>query len=653
MSDHQPDDDAPWPDEAPAWLDEDAAQAPPLSMISGEEAGGPPEEDPWAGSPATAEATPRAEAPAAVEAEVAADPARLTELLSTRFGHPGFRTGQEAVVRHVAAGKDALVVMPTGAGKSLCYQLPALARGGLTIVVSPLIALMKDQVDALREVGVAAAYVNSSLDPSERQAVMEDAENGRLTLLYIAPERFRSKGFARRVGNLTVGLFVIDEAHCLSQWGHDFRPDYLRLGKARESLGTPPTVALTATATREVREDILKVLELRDPEVFVTGFDRPNLRVDVEPCHSKRDKDLLVVDLIRSGPLPAIVYCATRKSVDRVSEALREAGVRGVERYHGGMGSEARTRVQDDFMAGRVQVVAATNAFGMGIDKEDLRLVVHYEVPRTLEAYYQEIGRAGRDGKPARAVLLFRPQDRHVQEFLIDQNHPPEWAVTAVWDALQATGENPVFRSHRALAEAVTGSLTERMVGTAMQVLDKEGFLRRLPIREGLAEIEFLKGASAAPRREGLPKKLWEALEELRLAGGHPFEAGPVADASPGGGNSVPVHLPTLVGALGVERWRSFWRSTPSWTSTSRPTRPAASASSTSSTASSTSPAPGCAAGQPCGATSVTMPRRIAAIAVTTATAEPGHGARPSSSPVRRRPWSARCSAATPACAAE
>ena len=500
------------------------------------------------------------------------DRSRLLELLHETFGHREFRPGQEPVIRHVAAGRDALVVMPTGAGKSLCYQLPAVFRGGVTLVVSPLIALMKDQVDAMTALGVPTTFINSSISPDERNHRMEQVRAGEIRLLYVAPERFRGGGFARRLAGVDVRLFVIDEAHCLSQWGHDFRPDYLRLGDVRKELGNPPTVAATATATQQVRDDILQTLQLHQPGVFVTGFDRTNLRLKVVPARSRKGKEeLLDVEVARMGR-PLLVYCATRRSVESVQRRLSGRG-EAVAMYHGGLDADERTRVQNAFMTGRVPVVAATNAFGMGIDKADIRGVVHFDIPRTIEAYYQEIGRAGRDARPSDITLLYKHGDRSIQEFFIDNNHPPEWVVISTWQALEADGGNPVFRSHDALAKEVGNRATDSMVAASLIVLEREGWLRRLPVREGLAQITFQEDDQGAPTRAGLPKELWEELCRLRARGGHPLEnyydvPPPRTDDFAGGDEveagdrdrrlpqHMAAHLPTLCEVMKVERPR-------------------------------------------------------------------------------------------------
>ena len=435
----------------------------------------------------------------------------LQQLLSDRFGFPAFRAGQQEIVEHIAQGHDALVVMPTGAGKSLCYQLPALARGGTTIVVSPLIALMKDQVDGLLDHGIRATFLNSSIDRHEYEARTQAVMRGEVELLYVAPERF-TPSFVRWCRRLDVRLFAVDEAHCLSQWGHDFRPDYLRLGHVREALGTPPAVALTATATPRVQEDIVRTLRLDRGRTFIRGFDRENLVLEVVEVSGKREKDGMLKELVGSGP--ALVYCATRKNVERACTALREDGVRA-GLYHAGLDPSQRTRIQEEFMAGRVPVVVATNAFGMGIDKRDIRTIVHYDMPGTVEAYYQEIGRAGRDGRMSRAALLYHPVDRRIHEFFIDNAHPPSEWVHMVWSWLLRQGTNPVFASLEAVADALPPEAGDRAAASCVYILVREGMLRRIAPSDRSAWIE-LRRLPSAPI-EGQRGAVWGRIAEREL----------------------------------------------------------------------------------------------------------------------------------------
>src|SRR2546422_4679458 len=361
----------------------------------------------------------------------------LSEALKEHFGYDTFRKGQEAIVRSVLSGRPTIAILPTGGGKSLCFQLPALLLEGTTVVVSPLIALMKDQVDSLRARGIAAAGIHSGLGAAERAAAESDLAAGGLRLVYIAPERLASGAFRAVLARLRIARLVVDEAHCISQWGHDFRPDYGRLGGLRGELGVP-AAAFTATATPDVRADIARQLGLSDPLEMVTGFERPNLTLAVEACRSRADKASVLERLLRDVGPPGIIYAATRKNVEIWAEYLEERGLRA-GRYHAGLADAERTRVQDDFFAGRLDAIAATNAFGMGVDKKDLRFVAHADVPGSLEAYYQEVGRAGRDGLPARGVLFFGPADVRTQEFFLAGSNPPPEVFRRVW-ALMAEG---------------------------------------------------------------------------------------------------------------------------------------------------------------------------------------------------------------------
>lgn len=346
----------------------------------------------------------------------------LRKQLETRFGLDDFRPAQREVIEQVLAGRDVLCVMPTGAGKSLCYQLPAAIQGGLTIVVSPLISLMEDQVQRLRDEGIAATVINSTISPMLQRKILAALRKGYEGLLYVAPERFFAESFQDVMATLRPRLFAIDEAHCISQWGHDFRPEYSRLGEVRQRLGNPPTIALTATATHDVRQDIIQQLGLRDPQVFVTGFDRSNLIYESRKVSRIAEKNATLLDLLRREPGSCIIYCATRRTVDTltdlVAHSLRD---RSVFAYHAGMDMAARTANQEQFMQTPGAIAIATNAFGMGINKPDVRAVIHYNIPGTLEAYYQEAGRAGRDGRTSRCTILFSYQDRRTQEFFIDQ----------------------------------------------------------------------------------------------------------------------------------------------------------------------------------------------------------------------------------------
>jgi ATP-dependent DNA helicase RecQ len=400
-------------------------------------------------------------------------------ILRERFHFPGFRKYQEEIIDTLLAKHDVVVVMPTGSGKSLCYQLPALLLDGVTVVISPLIALMKDQVDGLLQNQVPATFINSVLIPSEQRQRLREVQQGKYKLVYIAPERFRNPGFMEGIQSCRVSLFAVDEAHCVSEWGHDFRPDYLRLKGAVERLGHPPVAALTATATPDVRRDIITQLGLRQPSTFVAGFDRPNLHFQVKKVEGEADKIDAILDLLRKKVHRGIIYAATRKNVEALTQALQSRGYK-VGSYHAGMEMVARKVVQDRFMEGTLPVVVATNAFGMGIDKADLRFVIHYDIPGSLEAYYQEVGRAGRDGKPATCLLLFNYADTFTQEFFIDGSYPPRDMIERVYQVLCDIGTDEVEMTQKALAERLGRTRSNEMaVSSCLKILEKAGYIER------------------------------------------------------------------------------------------------------------------------------------------------------------------------------
>ncbi len=416
-------------------------------------------------------------------------PVNLEEALKQHFGFHAFREGQRDVVETLLSGQDALVVMPTGGGKSLCYQLPALLLPGVTLVVSPLIALMKDQVDGLAERSLPATFINSALDMEEAWERLQGLARGAYKLVYVAPERFKNERFLAALAKAKVSLFAVDEAHCISQWGHDFRPDYMKIKDAVERVGRPPVAAFTATATPRVKDDIRKQLFSRDTREFFVGFDRKNLFFRVEPVGGNDEKLGEILDTIERLGLvakgkpahrgSAIVYCATRKNVERVAEVLRAQKV-PVVAYHAGLKDDRRKEVQDLFMADDAPVVVATNAFGLGIDKPDIRAVLHHDIPGSVESYYQEAGRAGRDGEPATCTLLFNQADTRTQEFFIDLANPRRAAVEETWRILTSAREDIQDVDLDWLAERLPGESRTISAESCIKLLEREGYLVRL-----------------------------------------------------------------------------------------------------------------------------------------------------------------------------
>jgi ATP-dependent DNA helicase RecQ len=436
------------------------------------------------------------------------------------FGIARMRPGQEEVMRSVLEGRDTLAVMPTGAGKSLCYQLPGLHLPGTTVVISPLISLMKDQVDKLGVAGLEAAQLNSALTAGERRESIGHIEREESDFVFTTPERFVDPAFLETLGKNRIDFVVVDEAHCISEWGHDFRPAYLALGEAVRTLGSPPVLALTATATNEVMLDIAKHLNLRNARVITTGIYRPNLRYEVARVTNELEKRESLVRLMRETDGVGIIYAATVKAVEALAEFF-EGSEFAVAKYHGKLPARERKENQERFMAGGLKAMIATNAFGMGIDKPDIRFVAHYHMPGSLEAYYQESGRAGRDGDAARCVLLFQLEDRRTQQFFLGGSHPKFDDVLAVHNALLA------LRAHESPAELAAvqdgaSTVAETKVRVVLSLLKELKLVRELRgarFRLSRAEVSREELEEAARRCEELGERDREKLERMMLYG--------------------------------------------------------------------------------------------------------------------------------------
>lgn len=439
----------------------------------------------------------------------------LKSLLNQYYGFNSFRPGQEEIINDILAGKNVIGVMPTGGGKSLCFQLPALMMDGVTIVISPLIALMKDQVDNLRSKNIPASFINSSILPAQIQERLDKVKKGECKLLYIAPERFYSREFTEQLKNIKISLFAIDEAHCISEWGHDFRPSYLRLRSAIELLGKPPVLALTATATLEVREDIKKQLGIPDASGYITGFDRPNLRYCAIKCNDQgKMENILNYTQENSGP--GIIYMGTRQKVENMANFLEDYGISAYG-YHAGMAPEDRTKIQDDFMNEKKKIIVATNAFGLGIDKPNIRFVIHFDLPGTLESYYQESGRAGRDGNPSDCILFYSPQDRFLREFFLQGENPSAKIINEIYSILKAQVDDPILFTYKDITRQLSESVPEMAVSAALKIFEHHSIIERPEEKNITAYLKFLKPEREVKELSGTKSKIQQRIMDYLI----------------------------------------------------------------------------------------------------------------------------------------
>lgn len=433
----------------------------------------------------------------------------LREKLSAHFGFRQFRPGQARVVRAALEGRDVVVIMPTGSGKSLCFQLPGMELQGITLVISPLIALMKDQVDRLREQGIRASFINSTLSAEELREVEADITSGQIDFVYTTPERIAVPEYREILTRRPIDLFVVDEAHCVSQWGHSFRPDYLSLGVAVKHLGNPPVLALTASATDEIIADIIEQLGIPEAEVVHTGFYRPNIALRIVGVEGEAEKDSrLIQGIHREGP--GIVYAATTGAVDRIAESLQGIGVK-VAAYHGRMSAKRRKESQDRFMSGDVNVMVATNAFGLGIDKPNIRFVIHYHMPGSVEAYYQEIGRAGRDGLPAEAVAFYAADDEKLQKFLAATPYPDDSDLVNAYHAIELAIDQQLNASTTAIFSK--SPLPKNRMKVCLALFESKG----VTMQEKRGQHRLLKPDLTRDQLEGIGQSARLRAERLTI----------------------------------------------------------------------------------------------------------------------------------------
>jgi len=455
---------------------------------------------------------------------------RALSFIKRVFGFQNFRFGQREILEAILAGEDALIIMPTGGGKSLCYQVPAFLRSGIILVISPLIALMKDQVDSLRVLDLPVTAIHSLMRLKQQDEVLADIAAGKVKLVYVAPERLRSRYFIDTLKRNKVSMVAVDEAHCISQWGHDFRPAYLKIRQALERLGRPQVVALTATATERVRSDVIRQLGLRTPEQFITGFDRRNLFWEVLQTNNEKEKQRVISERLNRLSGATLIYTGTRKKVESIVSKLGQQNIKA-EAYHAGLEEVERTSVQERFMEGRSDLVVATNAFGMGIDRSDIRMVIHHAFPGTMEAYYQEGGRAGRDGEPATCLLLYNASDRRLQEFFIEARYPARKTIFSVYKVLKQRPEDLVWLTYREIAGMCSERFSELAVASCVKILEDAGVVQRLNRYDNRAELflhvtpqEFLTTLSPrAKNKRNLIRTLQHLYDEQELIDGVQF----------------------------------------------------------------------------------------------------------------------------------
>ena len=434
---------------------------------------------------------------------------KINRTLREVFGMEKLRPGQREIIEYVLRGEDVLAIMPTGAGKSLCYQLPALELKGMTIVVSPLISLMKDQTDKLAEIGLEAANLNSSVSDSEEEAALKKVERERSDFIFTTPERLTDEEFLETLRGKAIDFVVVDEAHCISQWGHDFRPAFLNLREAFTQLGKPPLLALTATATAEVVEDIKKQLGRPKMHVVNGGIFRENLRFEVVHTTDDAEKREHLAEILRETKGSKIIYCATVKAVEEVTKVLQAADF-DAESYHGKLSAKTRTDVQNRFMAGEIETIVATNAFGMGIDKPDIRAVIHWQIPGSLEAYYQEAGRAGRDGREACCALLYDTRDRRVQQFFLGGRYPSADDVLTIYQSLETLKASETAAGFTEIEEIIGDDLSKNKLRVGLNLLKDERIVRE---RRG-AKFQLMK----AEINESEIKRLAETYVERGMS---------------------------------------------------------------------------------------------------------------------------------------